>query len=357
MDVDPVVREEILAVDDERNGEKVAVPQATGGFAHLGRRCGARELDDGAQRQRRDHRVRERVRHAAGLDLDDAVTGQLQPLHRGAGAHVAAVLDDRRAHRLPHLPRAEARIVELRDQALHLVSLVAEERRPGSGEEGEALDPLGGPFGADLRGRHAPELLGVRLEEELEQAPSEAIRDPVLEGVVDLVPARRSAEVRGHAAGELDRAELPDHVGPAQRIVEVALVPVDARHAWTQQELVAEHLVPQRVDLDRFREEAMAAQIEAVAVDLDGLGQPSHLLLGLQHDRIGPGLAELIRRGEAGGPAAEDERRLRILGRHRQKGGRARGTLADAPIHVRLQRLEVVDLERDLVAHEMAHEP
>ncbi len=76
-------------------------------------------------------------------------------------------------------------------------------------------------------------------------------------------------------------AELPDHVGAAQRVVEIALVPVDARHARAQQELVAEHLVPQRVDLDRLGEEAVAAEIEAVAVDLDRLREPPDLILGL----------------------------------------------------------------------------
>ena len=100
-----------------------------------------------------------------------------------------------------------------------------------------------------------------------------------------LLRRSRGASVRRHAARELDRAELANHVGAAQRVVEVAVVPVDPRHARAPQELVAEHLVPERVDLDRLGEEAVAAEIEAVAVALDGLREPAHLVVGLEDER------------------------------------------------------------------------
>ena len=103
--------------------------------------------------------------------------------------------------------------------------------------------------------------------------------------LVDLVAPSRGASVRRHAARELDRAELADHVGAAQRIVEVAVVPVDPRHARAAQELVAEDLVPEVVHLDRLREEAMAAEVEAVAVALDRLGDPADLVVGLEDER------------------------------------------------------------------------
>ena len=41
-------------------------------------------------------------------------------------------------------------------------------------EQGEVLDPLRAPVGGQLRGRHAPDLLRVGLEEVLVQAPAEA---------------------------------------------------------------------------------------------------------------------------------------------------------------------------------------
>ena len=41
--------------------------------------------------------------------------------------------------------------------------------------------------------------------------------------------------------------------------------------------------MPERVDLDRLREEAVAAEVEAVAVDLDRLREPADLILGLEH--------------------------------------------------------------------------
>ena len=120
---------------------------------------------------------------------------------------------------------------------------------------------------------------------------------------------------------ELDRPELADHVGSAQRIVEVAVVPVDARHARAAEELVAEHLVPERVDLERLREEAVAAEIEAVAVALDRLREPADLVVGLEHDDVATGLLEQVAGGQAGRAAAENERRLGDLGRH--EDGRA----------------------------------
>ena len=125
---------------------------------------------------------------------------------------------------------------------------------------------------------------------------------------------RRSggAQVRRHAARQLDRPELADHVRPAQRVVEEAVVPVDARHARAQQELLAEDLVPERVHLDRLREEAMAAEVEAVAVPLDGLREAADLVLGLEHDDVPPRPLQQVARGQARRAAAEDERRLEV---------------------------------------------
>ena len=96
--------------------------------------------------------------------------------------------------------------------------------------------------------------------------------------------AREGRGVGGEDAPELDRTQLPNDVARAQRIVEEAAVPVDAREAGAKQELVAHDLVPERVDLAALREEPVPSEVEAVAVAHDGLGQPAHLALGLEDE-------------------------------------------------------------------------
>ena len=227
-----------------------------------------------------------RIRLAARLDLDDARRRRARSATTGDSSRTSppCVLD-RVGHRVPHLAGPEARVVELGDEALDLVPLVAEERRLRRREERQPLDALRRPLGADLGRRHAPHLLGVGLEEQLEEPAAEPVRHPVLERLVASCRARRrhagtSAMQRVSSTGP----ELPDHVGAAQRVVEVAVVPVDPRHARAEQELLAEDLVPERVDLDRLREEAVAAEIEAIAVALDRLREPADLVLRLEHD-------------------------------------------------------------------------
>ena len=59
---------------------------------------------------------------------------------------------------------------------------------------------------------HSPDLLGVGAEEELEQPPAEALRDPVLEGLGLGPRAQARGRVGGPAAGDLGRADLADDV-------------------------------------------------------------------------------------------------------------------------------------------------
>src|SRR4029079_11884847 len=94
---------------------------------------------------------------------------------------------------------------------------------------------------------------------------AELFETPRLEGVLDRLRHQRGLDVRREAADQLDRSELADHVGAAERIGEVAGGSVDARHGRAEQELVAEDLVPERVDLGGLREEAMPAEIEPEA--------------------------------------------------------------------------------------------
>ena len=81
--------------------------------------------------------------------------------------------------------------------------------------------------------------------------------------------------------------------------------------------------MPERVHLDRLREEAVAAEVEAVAVDLDGLREAADLVLGLEHDDVSAGLAEQVAGGQSCRAAAEDECGLGILRRHESVRPRA----------------------------------
>ena len=73
--------------------------------------------------------------------------------------------------------------------------------------------------------------------------------------------------------------------------------------------------MPEQVDLGRLGEEAVAAEIEAITVDLDRLRETADLIVRLEHDHVAPGLAEQVARGQAGWAAAEDERCLGVVRR------------------------------------------
>ena len=84
VDVDPVVREQILALDHQQHGEELAVAQAAGGVADIHRRLRLGDADRRAQRQRGDH-VGGRQNLAAGVHLDDlAVAESVTSLVTGA---------------------------------------------------------------------------------------------------------------------------------------------------------------------------------------------------------------------------------------------------------------------------------
>ena len=195
VDVDPVVGEQVLAVDHQRDGQEVAVAQAARGVLdRLGgapgsvmptvRRSGSDEMTS-------EHSMRSppartaTTRPSVGVELRD----------RRVHPHLAAGGDDLVGHRLPHLARAEARVVELGDQRLDLVAAVAEEGGLGGGEERQALDALGGPLGAQLGARHAPHLLRVGLEEQRVEALAEAVGDPGLEVLLVALGLEQRAQV------------------------------------------------------------------------------------------------------------------------------------------------------------------
>jgi hypothetical protein len=102
------------------------------------------------------------------------------PLDPVAGADLPALLYDVARDLVPHLSGAELGVQELFDQRglrilLPDVAAAAFEHLPQGveqrGPDREALDALGAPFGADPVARHAPDLLGVGLEERAVQFP------------------------------------------------------------------------------------------------------------------------------------------------------------------------------------------
>jgi hypothetical protein len=107
-------------------------------------------------------------------------------------------------------------------------------------------------------------------------------------------------------ADQLDRAELLDDVHALERIGQELAVPEDARHARAEQELLAHHLVPELVDLFGLGEEAVAAEIEPVAIADLGLGEAADLVLGLEDDDGHALLGEQVSGGETRRASAED---------------------------------------------------
>jgi hypothetical protein len=137
------------------------------------------------------------------------------------------------------------------------------------------------------------------------EAPAEAVGHPLLEVLLLALGLDQRPQVGEAGADELDRAELLDHVRAVEGVVEELAVPVDARHARPLEELLLHHLVPEVVDLLGLGEEAVAAEIEPVAVADLGLGDATDLVLGLQHDDRAALLGEQVAGGQTRGAAAE----------------------------------------------------
>ena len=88
---------------------------------------------------------------------------------------------------------------------------------------------------------------------------------------------------------------------------ELAVV-VDPAHPLAGDELVAEDLAPERVDLIALGEESVAADIEPIAFVLVGPADPAdECWLGLEDDAGGTVAGQLVGGGEAGGTGAGDD--------------------------------------------------
>src|SRR4051794_3035450 len=126
VDVDPIVREQVPLLEDQRNDEEIAVAQPGGRIAHRRRRRRDHVLDELRQRHRGNELVG--AEHVAGtvmsvLDLDgtDRAVVAVDLLDALLHAHLAALFGDAVTEGFPHHSRAEPRVVELLDQARRVV--------------------------------------------------------------------------------------------------------------------------------------------------------------------------------------------------------------------------------------------
>ena len=77
------------------------------------------------------------------------------------------------------------------------------------------------------------------------------------------------------------------------------------REAWPDEEVLAQHVLPQPLDRRHLREEAMAAEIETVALVLDGLGDAADRAVGLVDDAGHAAKSQDVRGRQTGRPRTE----------------------------------------------------
>ena len=160
--------------------------------------------------------------------------------------------------------------------------------------EREVLYALGCPFRAHLGRGNPPDLFGVRPEEALVQTAAEVRGHPVLERLDRATAPHCGSEERERAANGLDQPELPNDVPRLEGVIEVLPAVVDAGQPRACQQLVAEDGIPQTGDRGQLREEPVAAEVEAIAVELDGLRDPADEAVGLEHRRRDAALREHV---------------------------------------------------------------
>jgi hypothetical protein len=313
VDVDPVVREQVRRVEDQGNDQEVTVAQLGGGRDDLGRRGRVESLDHVAQRHGADEvlRLDPLAADAVGsldarLDGADAAPLALNTLDPGAHAHLPALVADAVAHLFPEHAGTEPGILELLDEADRVVG--TGERVPDRLHQRKVLDPLRRPIRLDLVGRDPPDLVGVAAEEVEVEAASEAVDDPILERLLLLVGAHLPLEVAEHDTRRFVDAKVAERVKEFQGIVEVAPSIVNPAEAWNLNEVVAHDLVPYRLNFGYLREEAMAANVKAIAVVAFGARDSAHKGAGLQHNRFVSASEplKLISRRQTSRAAADD---------------------------------------------------
>src|SRR5665213_924043 len=215
-------------------------------------------------------------------------------------------------HALPHLAGSEARVAEAVDQGGDDVVAMG---RLSMWQQGalddephvQALDPLRRPVRRKLCGADPPHLFGVGLEKDAVEAPSELVAHPILEAPRIWDRRDTRSGVAGQAPDGLHKTEVPKCIRRLKRVGEKAVPVIDARQAISRQHLGTKDLGPEVLDLLVLREEAVAADVEPIAVVLDRAGKPPDVA-GVLFDHRDRDLVlhQLIGGCEAGRAGAHD---------------------------------------------------
>ena len=326
VDIDPVVVEAVDIAHDQGHGQEVAIAQ---GMCRDQHRLGRGGLD--AVSQFRDGGRRNHVVAAEGFFLTAGVKRHHGPFSGGLvtpqGLHVHAQPDlpppfpYLLGRGFPHLARSQFWITEALDQGLgpdpaglHVRYPLRFHRAAYGAAQGQALDALRGPVGRNFTALHAPDFLGVGLEKDAEQPVPELVGDPILECL--RIPDREDAglEVGHHAEGGLEETQLGQGVHRPQWVVEQLAVIEDARLARPRDQLVAQDVIPQRLDLGGLGEKAVAADIEAEALVVFGPRNTADVhRIPFQHDDVHALGGQPAGSGEAGRAGADTHDPLRVL--------------------------------------------
>src|SRR5262249_41692223 len=144
-----------------------------------------------------------------------------------------------------------------------------------------------------------------------EEPAAELVGHPVLEapGVGDREPA--GLEVRQHAAGRLDDAELAQRLAGLERVGEELAAVIDARGPRPLEHVVGEDLGPEVFHLLPLGEEAVAADVEVEPLVAGRAGDAADVgRVGLQDGHLDALLTKEVGGGEPGGPGPDDRDRL-----------------------------------------------
>ena len=212
----------------------------------------------------------------------------------------------------PHHAGTFARILEGIDQRLDDLGFVLrlplrEERILDRAAERKAFDALRRPVGRDLLAAHAPDLLGVALEEGVEETLAELIAHPILEVVRVAHREKPRLEPGEDAEGRLEDAELRQRLERLQRIGEELAAVKNARGTRPIEHVVRQNLRPEIFDFLRLREEAMPADVEVKTLVGGGARNAADVdRVGFEDGDVDVVLGEEIRCRQSSRPCANN---------------------------------------------------
>ena len=318
VDVNPVVRELLAVLEDQRHRQELAVSQLVrrvpGRLARLGRQA----VDELLHRRGADdvfgHDLLEAAVRADVVD-DPAVVGVVAVQADDLAAHLEVPAEGLHllGARLPEHPRPEPRVAEGANQRLDHPGLARfrlglPQGVENRGLERQPLNALCGPVGGDFFAAHPPDFFRVGLEEDVEQPLAELIAHPVLERLRVLRREGLRPGVGEDAAGRLEDAELGQRLAGLERVLEEGVVVKDARRPRPVEHVVGQDFGPEVFDFLRLGEEAVPADVEVEALVLGRPRDAADVLgVGFEDDHRHVGLRQLVGGGEARGAGTDDE--------------------------------------------------